>query len=151
MICIKTTFLPLMYISHIKNDIIIIINFVGRQDVTVNNYMRTVRTITHGQKTSTDMQSKMLLLVFQAICWNSTYSTVTTFECSHLHDSHCLSHSEEILGREEGRRIGVCGGGMCARVGVGVQVRGNGCSVIQKTMVHVELQLISLILICICN
>ena len=40
---------------------------------------------------------------------------------------------------------------MCARVGVGVQVRGNGCSVIQKTMVHVELQLISLILICICN
>ena len=68
-----------MYISHIKNDIIIIINFVGRQDVTVHNYMRTVQTITHGQKTSTDMQSKMLLLVFQAICSNSTYSTVMNF------------------------------------------------------------------------
>ena len=28
-----------MYTSHIKNDIIIIINFVGRQVVTVNNYI----------------------------------------------------------------------------------------------------------------
>ena len=42
-------------------------------------------------------------------------------------------------------------GGMCAHVGGGTQMRGNGCSVIQKTMLHVELQLISLILICICN
>ena len=67
MICNKTTFFPLIYISHIKNYIIIIINFVGRQDVTVNNYMRTVRIITHGQKTSTDMQSRMLQLVFQAM------------------------------------------------------------------------------------
>ena len=35
-------------------------------------------------------------------------------------------------------------GGMCACVGGGVQMRGNGCSVIQKTMVDVELYLISL-------
>ena len=91
------------------------INFVGKQDVTVNKYMRTVWTTTHGQKTSTDMQSKMLLLVFQAICSNSTYST---HELLNVHifmiATSCLSHSEEILGREEGRRIGACG--VCVHV-----------------------------------
>ena len=62
--------------------------------------MRTVQTITHGQKTSTDMQSKMLLLVFQDICWNSTYrATVSAIVRRYL----------------GGRRIGACGGGMCAR------------------------------------
>ena len=44
-----------------------------------------------------------------------------------------------------------CLWGVCACVGGGAQMRGNGCSVIQKTMLHVELQLILLILICICN
>ena len=42
-------------------------------------------------------------------------------------------------------------GCVCACVGGGVQMRGNGCNVIQKTMVHVELKVISLILICVCN
>ena len=40
---------------------------------------------------------------------------------------------------------------MCACVGGGAQMRRIGCDVIQKAMLHVELKLISLILICICN
>ena len=43
-----------------------------------------------------------------------------------------------MLGREDWWMWGVCVGG-------GAQMRGNDCDVIQKTMVHVELQLISLI------
>ena len=61
-------------------------------------------------------------------------------------------------GRRGGGSVFVGGGGggggaicVCVCVGGGVQMRGNGCSVIQKTMLHVELQLISLILIRTCN
>ena len=100
MICIKTIYLPSFNV-HITHKIVII-NFVGRQDVTVNNYMRTVRTITHGYIENQHRQA----VQNAAISVSSHMLEFNLQQCHELLNVHMIATVSAIVRRYLGGRRG---------------------------------------------